>query len=152
MANAATALPDPLADLPQRVVFFDGVCSFCDQTVGWLIERDPAARLRFAPLQGQTAERVRSAFPGAFPEDLDTLVYLLPGDDGRPELRLRSAAVLQLLREIGGPWAALAWLRFLPRPLMDWLYRGFARNRYRWFGKLEACRLPSEDERSRTLP
>lgn len=151
MATAAATAP-ALAELPPRIVFFDGDCAFCDGRVRWLIEHDPEGRLRFAPLQGETAATVRAAFPERFPEDLDTLVYLRPDADGRADLRLRSAAVFELLQEIGGPTAWLALLRFLPRALTDWGYRVFARNRYRWFGRLDACAVPTPAQRARALP
>jgi predicted DCC family thiol-disulfide oxidoreductase YuxK len=39
----------------------------------------------------------------------------------------------------------------VPRPLRDLVYRWIARNRYRWFGKKETCRLPNAEERARFL-
>jgi predicted DCC family thiol-disulfide oxidoreductase YuxK len=147
---------DSLATLPDRIVFFDGACAFCDESVRWLRARDPEARLHFAPLQGETAARVRRAFPGRFPTDIDTIVYLRPvlrsGGGKERELLLRSAAIFALLAELGGAWRWLALLRFLPRALTDLGYGFFARHRYRWFGTLEACDLPTPDERLRELP
>ena len=138
------ASPEALSRLPPRIVFFDGVCSFCDGLVPWLIERDPKARLHFAPLQGQTAEVVRRAFPDRFPEDIDTIVYLHPGDgsNGR-QISLRSAAAFDLCDEIGGPMKWIARLRWLPRFLTDLAYRLFAASRYRLFVKLDACDIPT---------
>ena len=138
-------------ELPERVVFFDGECAFCDGTVRWLIERDPEARLHFAPLQGETAARVRAVFADRFPTDLDTLVLLHPGQDGRPDICVRSAAVFEVLALAGGGWRWLRAFRVLPRSLTDLGYRLFARNRYRWFGRLEACDVPSARNRARAL-
>ena len=155
MGNSATPQPDPaegLSELPARIVFFDGVCAFCDRSVLWLIERDTEARLHFAPLQGQTAEIVRRAFPNRFPDDIDTIVYLRPGDGpGGREISLRSAAALDLCDEVevSGKWVAL--LRWLPRLLADFGYRLFAAHRYRLFGKLDTCDIPTAGERARLL-
>ncbi len=149
-APSALAAPAAsLADLPPRIVFFDGVCAFCDGSIRWLMDRGP--RLCFAPLQGETAALVREAFPDRFPKDIDTLVYFRPDDQGRPEISLRSAAIFEILQEIGGILGAVAWLRWLPRGLTDWGYRVFARNRYGWFGQLESCRIPSPEEQARSL-
>jgi len=156
MGNPATPQPDPaaaLSGLPARIVFFDGVCAFCDRSVLWLIERDPEARIHFAPLQGQTAEIVRRAFAKRFPSDIDTIVYLRPGNGpGGREISLRSEAALEICDEveISSKWLAL--LRWLPRSLADLGYRLFARNRYRMFGKLDTCDIPTPDERARLLP
>ncbi len=156
MASTLTPLSassEALSQLPPRIVFFDGVCAFCDSAILWLIERDPDARLHFAPLQGQTAEVVRRIFPDRFPADIDTMVYLRPGDgpDGR-QISLRSAAAFDLCDEIGGPWKWVARLRWVPRFLTDLAYRLFATNRYRMFGKLDACDIPSPEDRARLLP
>jgi predicted DCC family thiol-disulfide oxidoreductase YuxK len=155
-SHAKNAKPDPRSDafeaLPARIVFFDGVCSFCDGTVRWLSTRDPEARLHFAPLQGETASLVRSHFPDRFPTDIDTLVYLRPNADGAPEIELRAAAVFALFREIGGGWRWLAGLRLLPAWLTDLGYRAFARSRYRLFGTLDACDIPTPADRARLLP
>ena len=147
---AATGLP---AGLPARIVFFDGICGFCDGAVRWLIEHDPQARLHFAPLQGETAARVQARFPERFPTDVDTLVYLRPSRrNGEPELLLRSAALFELLDEVGGAWHWLVALRVLPRALTDLAYRAFAACRYRLFGRIDACSIPSAGDRARLLP
>ena len=151
MASAAEAAPR-LEDLPPRIVFFDGVCTFCDGAVRWLMDRDPDAKLRYAPLQGATAETVRTAFPGTFPVDIDTMVYLRPGPHGAPALLLRSRAIFAVLRELGGAWGWLGGaLALLPQPFTDWGYHHFVRNRYRWFGKMDACRVPTAEDRERSL-
>ena len=155
-ANERTSEPrdgtaDDLASLPARIVFFDGVCAFCDGAVRWLRARDPAGRFHFAPLQGETAARLRRAFPAEFPTAIDTLVYVeRRGADTR--IDLRSDAVFRLCEELGGGWQAVAWLRALPRWLTDFGYRVFAHSRYRLFGRMDACDVPTPGQRERLLP
>jgi predicted DCC family thiol-disulfide oxidoreductase YuxK len=133
--------------LPPRLVLFDGVCGFCDRAVRWLLERDRFEHLHFAPLQGETAAALRRRHP-EIPEDVDAIVYVETGASGE-SVHLRSDAVFRVVAELTGPWRRLAWLRWLPRPLMDWGYRLFARHRYRLFGKLDACSAPLPGERAR---
>lgn len=135
----------------QRIVFFDGVCSFCDGAVKWLRAHDPEGRLHFASLQGETAGRFRRAFPSDFPESIDSLVYV-DRSRGVPRITRGSAAVLSLCDEIGGAWATVGHLRVLPRGLLEFFYRVFAANRYRIFGRLDACAIPTPAERARLLP
>ena len=140
-----------LGSLPARIVFFDGVCAFCDDAVRWLRDRDPAGRFYFAPLQGQTAARLRRVFPAEFPTEIDTLVYVeRSGTNTR--IDLRSEAVFRLCGELGGSWAAVAWLRVLPLWLTDFGYRVFARSRYRLFGRMDVCDVPTPSQRERLLP
>jgi predicted DCC family thiol-disulfide oxidoreductase YuxK len=76
--------------------------------------------------------------------DLDT-VYVLAAD-GR--LLRRSRAVLFVLAELGGLWWLLSWGRIVPAVIADRLYDLVASVRYRVFGKLDACRVPTPEERT----
>jgi predicted DCC family thiol-disulfide oxidoreductase YuxK len=126
------------------IVFFDGVCGLCNRAVDFLLTHDRHARLRFAPLQGETA-RVR--LPETDLQSLSSLVIV----DGDLILR-KSDGFLYALSSLGGRWRALAFvLRLIPRFLRDFVYDTVAANRYAWFGKRDACRLPTPSERSRFL-
>ena len=137
------------SEIPPRLVLFDGVCAFCDQAVVWLLARDEGRRLYFAPLQGETAATLRARHP-EIPDDVDTIVYI-ETDAGSERVSVRSEAIFRVLAELSGPWRQLSHLRWLPRPLTDWMYRVFARNRYRLFGKLDSCTLHNADERVRVI-
>jgi predicted DCC family thiol-disulfide oxidoreductase YuxK len=129
----------------ERIVLYDGVCGFCNGSVRWLIERDRSERLCFAPLQGQTAAALRARHP-EIPTSLDTIAFV--EENGR--VWLRSAGVFRALGELAAPWRWLAVLRFLaPASLWDVAYQAFARRRYRWFGRLEACPIPPPALRAR---
>ena len=126
------------------IVFYDGQCGLCDRSVRWILHHDRHQRLRFAPLQGTTYAALDAP---SKPTDEGTIVLL--DADG---LHVRSEAVLRILRSIGGPWRALAVAgRLCPRPVRDAVYRWVARHRMQWFGAVDACEIPSEDERERFL-
>lgn len=136
-----------LADLdPERhpIFFYDGECGLCDRSVSFLLARDVDARLRFAPLQGETAAAL---LPPERVRDLDTMV-LLDGD-GR---HLQSSATLRGLAHLGGAWKLARLALWVPPFLRNALYAFIARHRIAWFGGAEACRLPSRRERSQFLP
>jgi predicted DCC family thiol-disulfide oxidoreductase YuxK len=134
--------PDPAA---HPIVLFDGVCNLCHRAVRFLLERDPAARLRFASLQSGVG-RALLAEHGLDADALDTIV--LVDADGA---HLRSDAALRIVRVLGPPWSWLRVLAALPRPLRDAGYDFVARNRYRWFGKKDACPMPRAEWRTRFL-
>jgi len=136
--------------LPPRLVLYDGVCGICDRSVQWLIDHDPADRLHFAPLQGSTAAALRRDHPG-IPDDIDTIVYL-EEVGGSMEIFLRSQAILRICEAIGIDSRAVRWLRRLPCWLVDLGYRLFVPLRYRVFGTLDSCRVPSVSQRRRFLP
>jgi predicted DCC family thiol-disulfide oxidoreductase YuxK len=145
IAIAARESSDPPVAAETPIVFFDGVCGFCNFWVDFLLARDRRGRLRFAPLQGETARGMLSSVDV---EQLHTLVLWTPRKVYR-----KSSAVVRILFLLGGFWAVyggLLWL--IPRPLRNWGYGFVARRRYRIFGKKDACRMPTPDERARFLP
>jgi len=127
------------------IVLFDGVCNLCNGSVQFLIRRDPGARFRFASLQSPVGERLLDEL-GIDRQAVDSVILV---EDGR--WYKESDAALRIAHSLGGPWKALGILRLIPRPLRDGLYRFIARNRYRWFGKTEACWLPTPELRGRFL-
>jgi predicted DCC family thiol-disulfide oxidoreductase YuxK len=108
-----------------------------------VIRRDPAGRFQFAALQSDAARRLLLAAPQPLP---DSLVLV---ENGR--MFMRSTAALRVLRGLRFPWPLASVLLVVPRPLRDWVYDLVARNRYRWFGKRDACMVPTPELQARFL-
>jgi predicted DCC family thiol-disulfide oxidoreductase YuxK len=117
----------------------------------WLLDADREERLRFAPLQGETAREVLRRHPEAT-SDLATVIYVRHLGSPGETVHLRSDATAAILRDLGGGYRLLALFRLLPRAVRDAAYDWIAAHRYRWFGKLEACRLPEKGAEKRFLP
>jgi predicted DCC family thiol-disulfide oxidoreductase YuxK len=137
---------DATTAFPVRIVLFDGVCGMCNAIVSFLVRFDRRRAFRYAPLQGPTAEELRRAHP-EIPGGLESMVLV---DDGVVFLRMK--AVARGARYLPWPWKIGYALMALPRGLTDPLYNLVARVRYRVFGKREACRVPSPQERDLFLP
>jgi predicted DCC family thiol-disulfide oxidoreductase YuxK len=63
----------------------------------------------------------------------------------------RSDAAFEIVRQFGGMWRLLLVFKIAPRGWRDWLYAFIVKNRYRWFGRREACMVPSVDIQQRFL-
>ena len=140
--------PSPAAALPQPahpVILFDGVCNLCSSSVRFIIARDPAARFRFASLQSEAGQ----ALLGGHGLDTGALSSVVLVEDGR--VHTRSDAALRIAWRLSGPWPLAGVFRAVPRGVRDGVYDWIARNRYRWFGKTEACWLPTPELRARFL-
>jgi predicted DCC family thiol-disulfide oxidoreductase YuxK len=114
---------------PAEILFYDGGCGLCHRAVRFVIAADRRGdRFRFAPLGGVTFRAtVTPEAAAALPDSL-----VLRRSDGA--LLTRSAAVVHLLRRLGGPWLLLgALLGLLPVGLRDRAYDAVARRRQRWF-------------------
>lgn len=123
---------------PPERIFYDGECGLCHRWVRFALARERGRELfRFAPLQGSTfAAEVAAAERRGLPDSL-----VVQSGDGR--LLVRSAAVVHVLRQIGGAWGALgALLGLVPRVLADPGYDLVARVRRRLFARpAELCPL-----------
>lgn len=127
------------------IIFFDGVCGLCNRFVDFVIRRDHQGVFLFAPLQGETARSRLSE------EDVSQLSTMVLADEAG--LHRRSTAAVRILCRLGTGWKAAGFLlAMIPRPLREVGYGLVARCRYALFGKKEACRLPTPDERARFLP
>jgi len=127
------------------VVLFDGVCNLCNQSVLFILKRDPRARFKFATLQSAYARQRLTAF-GADPTRLESVVLL---QDNR--MYNRSRAALEIARKLNGLWPLLYVGIITPPFLRNWIYDWIAANRYRMFGKKEACMIPTPDLKARFI-
>jgi len=124
-----------------KIVFFDGVCGLCNYWVDFILAIDRAERVKFSALQSEFASKHLE--PSQL-EDLDSVQFL---EDGR--VHMKSTAILKILRAVGGPWVLAYPLIFIPRFIRDFVYNLVAKNRYKFFGKHETCRLPTPEETAR---
>ena len=133
-------------DMTGPILFFDGVCGLCDRLVQVVLQHDRQRQFRFAALQSDLA-RTTLAQHGQPLDDLDTM-YVLTGDG---QLIRKARAILFVAGVLGAPWSWLRLFAPLPTRVLDWFYDRVARNRYRLFGKRDACRLPTAEEKLRFL-
>ncbi|RUT28375.1 thiol-disulfide oxidoreductase DCC family protein [Paenibacillus zeisoli] len=127
------------------IVLVDGVCHLCQGLTKFLIKRDHAGRLRFASLQSDAGQRLLEQ--GGMPLDsYSTFVFI---EDGH--YYTGSKAALRLARLLPFPWPLWYVFVVIPPFIRDAVYDIVARNRYRWFGKDDACMVPTKEIRERFL-
>lgn len=146
MATAVAPAPEAPPATPSPIVLYDGVCGLCAKSVQWILDHEGDHALRFAPLQGETAAALREQYPN-IPTELDTVVFV----DGE-RAHLRSKAFLHLAKHLRSPWRWLHAMRWLPGFVLNGFYRIVAALRYRIWGTVDSCQLPSPETRRRFLP
>ena len=127
------------------LVLFDGVCNLCNSSVNFIIDRDRAGYFKFAALQDETVEPLLTQFDLST-ETMDSIVLVEEGTCYR-----ESTAALRIVRRLKGGWSLFYAFIIVPRPVRDVVYGWLARNRYRWFGKRDTCRIPTPELRARFL-
>jgi predicted DCC family thiol-disulfide oxidoreductase YuxK len=128
------------------IVLYDGTCGLCHRSVKWILRNEHDHELRFAPLQGTTAARLRLEHP-EIPSFVESVVLV---ENGR--VSLRTKALMAVARHLRAPWRWLYRLRFLPASLLDLGYRALAAVRYRIWGRAQVCDVPAPAQRARFLP
>lgn len=137
----------PLLLIPEgkTLVVFDGICNSCNFVVNFLLKIDKNEVFVFTAQQSEFGKQLMTQNKLSFTAQ-DTLVVFSDN-----KVFAFSSAVFQIFYILGWPWRLLNVFSFLPRVLTDHLYRAYANNRYKFFGKKESCRIPTENERRRFL-
>ena len=129
----------------EKVILFDGVCNLCNASVNFVIDRDPDMQFRFASLQSDFGQEKLKAL-GKRTDEYSSIV-LMDGD----RVYERSTAALRVARRLKGAWPLLYAFIVIPPSIRNFVYDFIAKNRYRWFGQEDACRLPSPELKARFL-
>jgi predicted DCC family thiol-disulfide oxidoreductase YuxK len=131
-----------IQDLPsgKKIILFDGVCNLCEASIVYVIKHDKKDNFRFVALQSDLGQRIVKHI-GINSNHLESVVLYEPGIS----YYYKSSAVLEIAKGLSGifTWATL--FQILPTVLRDYVYDYVATNRYKWYGKKEACLVPTPE-------
>ncbi len=137
------------------IIFFDGICNFCNSSVNFIIKRDKKNYFKFAFLQSVHAQiffvshdLVPKVHLGneKTEKKLDSIILYKNN-----KLYIKSSASLHIARHLKGLWKLFFILIIIPPPIRNFLYDIIAKNRYKWFGKRESCMIPDEKVKEKFL-
>lgn len=129
----------------QNVILFDGVCNLCSGSVQFTIKRDKKKFFRFASLQSAYGQRQLQKFE-IDSNQLQSVILIRAN-----QVFQQSDAALEIARKLNGGWPLLYIFKIIPRFIRDAVYRLVANNRYRFFGKKDACWIPTPELRDRFI-
>lgn len=132
-------------EIKNPVVLFDGVCNLCSSTVQFIIKHDKKKQFRFASLQSNFGQEVMKHF-GLPVNELNSFILLEQG-----KIYTKSTGALRLTKKLDGLLPLLYAFIIVPPFIRNAVYSFVAKNRYKWFGKKEACWLPTPELRKRFL-
>lgn len=120
------------------VIFYDGVCGLCNRCVQFIIRHDKEKKFRFAALQSDFVTKLNIK-----DNTIDSLIYYKNG-----KLFYKSNAVVKIMEELGGIYYFLSIiLKFFHTYILDSVYVWVAKNRYKWFGEFDACKIPTPEQK-----
>jgi len=131
--------------MTKKIILFDGVCNLCNGAITFIIQRDKKDIFRYALLQSEIGKELAAKHH----IDIDKVdsIILVTED----KAYAKSTAALRIAKHLSAGWPLLSAFLILPRFLRDAVYDFIARNRYKWFGKKEACMIPTPELKSKFL-
>lgn len=105
----------------KHLILFDASCQLCCNAMDRVIRWDKKEIFLCAPLDGELAKSVKKSS--------DSLILVENFYGGKKRIYVQGRGVMRIFWLLGGWWAFLGWLSFLPCGL-DWAYRLVARHRH----------------------
>ena len=137
-----------IQDLPKdkKIILFDGVCNLCDSSVQYVIKHDKKDIFRFVSLQSDLGQKILKHI-GINPIHTDSIVLYEPGIS----YYYKSTAALEIAKGLSGIFTLATIFKILPAGIRDFVYDYVAKNRYKWYGKKDACMIPTPELRAKFL-
>lgn len=136
----------PIEQLENKnLIVFDGECVLCSGFFNFIVRADKKEQFNFAIAQSEFGERLYEYYDLKL-DDYDTNLIFIEG-----KLYERLYAFFAAMKLLGWPYKAVAIFEFLPFKFLDWFYYKIARNRYEWFGRRDACLIPSPELKARFI-
>lgn len=129
-----------------KIVFFDGVCNLCNNSIDYIIRHNKEQDLHFCSLQSNFAKSFLSDYE-IDTEKLSSLIYY-----ENSSISIEADAVFQICKNLSGlPAKIIRIASILPSWITSRLYRFTAKKRYSIWGKRSTCRIPSKEETNRFI-
>lgn len=139
----------------KAIIFFDGICNFCNSSVNFIIKRDRKNYFKFASLQSEFAGKFLESCNlvpkfhlgnGIKEKKFDSIILL-----ENNKLYIKSSAALHIAKHLNGSWKIFFIFIIVPPLIRNFFYDIIAKNRYKWFGKKDVCMIPDENVKEKFL-
>ncbi len=121
------------------VLFFDGFCNLCSDTVTFILRHERDHAIRFSTLQSDLGKRLQKEAAEKYGE-IDSFLFVIDG-----KLFIKSTAVLLVADHMLFPFRLARHFMVIPASIRDKVYDIVARHRYKFFGKKTSCMVPTRE-------
>ena len=94
----------------------------------------------FAPLQSEIGKQIIETYHIDTSKTDSILLY-----SEAKGLSVKSTAALHIAKQLGFPRSLMSVFFIVPTFVRNWVYDLVARNRYKWYGKKDACMIPTPE-------
>jgi predicted DCC family thiol-disulfide oxidoreductase YuxK len=130
----------------KKIILFDGVCNLCNSSINYVIDKDQKDEFRFLALQSNLGKELQN-YLGITSKTLDSIILYIPNE----AYYIKSTAALKIISRFSGLWKIVLIFNIVPAKIRDFIYDIVARNRYKWYGKQQQCRIPTPELESKFL-
>lgn len=130
----------------KKLILFDGVCNLCNSSVQYVIKHDKKNLFMFTAMQSEIGKQIIKAF-NIDTAKTDSILLFTPGKG----IQFKSSAALKIAKHLGFPQNLMSVFFIIPPFIRNWVYDYIAKNRYKWYGKKDACIIPTAELKSRFL-
>ena len=137
-----------MINLPQnkKIILFDGVCNLCESSVQFVIKHDKKDIFRFVAIQSDLGQEIIKHI-GIDITKTESAILYEPGI----AYYYKAEAAIRIANELGGVYSLLNLFSVFPKGLLNSIYDYVAKNRYKWYGKKEACLIPTPELKAKFL-
>lgn len=130
----------------KKLILFDGVCNLCNSSVQYVIKHDKKNQFMFSALQSEAGKTIIESY-NIDTKKTDSILLYTP----EKGIDYKSTAALKIASQLGFPQNLMNVFFIIPPFIRNWVYDFIAKNRYKWYGKQEACMIPTPELKSRFL-
>ena len=121
--------------MKQNIIIFDGICNLCNSSVRFISKRDQNSKFTFLSQQSDEAKKLMEKYHFNY-ETIDTIILI-----SNNEAFSKSDAVLEISKNLSGFWFLFSYFKIIPKCMRDFLYNFVSKNRYKFFGKTNSCKI-----------
>lgn len=130
----------------QNLILFDGVCNLCNWWVNLIISLDKKKEFKFHFLQNELNNNFKNYIPTNLEnKSFDTIIVIKDVST----ILTKSDAAIYVMSRSSKLFFFLKLFLILPNFIRDGVYNIIGRNRYKWFGKKNECRVITNDIKDR---
>jgi predicted DCC family thiol-disulfide oxidoreductase YuxK len=132
--------------IDKKIILFDGVCNLCDASVQFIYKHDKKDIFRFVAIQSELGQKIINHIR-VDTSKIDSIILYEPGIS----YYYKAEAALLIAKELSGVYSFLGYLNFIPNGVKNIVYDYIAKNRYKWYGKKDACMIPTPELKAKFL-
>ncbi len=129
----------------KTILLFDGYCNLCHSSVLFVLKHEKKSTIYFTSLQSDIGIEILNHY-SIDPQKTDSLVLI-----EKNQAYIKSSAALRLAKHLKGLYPLALVFLIVPAFIRNFIYDFIAKNRYKWYGKMDSCLMPDPELAKRFL-